>query len=764
MISSRCFIGFVYLFSLLNLGVTADDVVSAGDLSFIESEFDGVKLDSVNEYIPNVTSDEEDDRPSQTQSADLSEVFGDGNRMEDKDERISVDEVVEEVFVDVSGNVQQDAGRDEESLLDNGEIADSKTSSLLSPQSSLEKAEAYDSLALQYQQIIKENEVVQLDLEDARNRLIVYLESDLVKVTRDTANEKSYQDLLAQHEELRTMNNRMIEEVASLSTQIKDIPVDIAASIEESQRNEAEIKKLRFFKEELSTENNKLKSDIVFLQDTVNDLTNKFVEEAKTIESLNQDLKESIRSNENGSENTKSLEELTECMSTLDSIKESMNTCDTKLVIADNAFNMERLTAANAKLELGLLQRKTDSRMRTLEIETKRCFDNFKKFKKPSNNCNQTSIMTYPSDIYAYLVERCSYDRLVVAQKKVISSLSAGFGGILTYGNTVKESIMQGMGIESSTSTSRDASESNGGMFTTQLKQAAVILTPIAILLSGHVETLGSTIASTSKVALNNAQQFYDETLFPVFHNTVVPHVSQFTTQCTEMFTVGCTKVNDFYVTHLQSHVTTASTQIESLYHQHLEEFVNTYIAPTSSVVWSKISPTVNHIRTFFGNINFLESGTQVLAELMMYRETAISSLKSNDAFEGLFGNYAENVARTIVTLLALYTAYGGIQLIFSALLYVLVPKGRRYGKTHGKERASIRYVRKGSQDLTPAVPADKEIDTEKEALKEKTTSPSIKKPDLKVAAMSPSKRSAPPSPNIFREKIPPYSGTPLKN
>lgn len=757
MISSRCLIGFVYLFSILNLGVTADDVASAGDLSFIESEFDGVKLDSLNEYIPNVTSDEEDDRPSQTQSADLSEVFGEENRMEDKDERISVDEVVEEVFVDVSGNAQQDAGRDEESLLDNREIADSKTSSLLSPQSSSEKAEAYDSLALQYQQIIKENEVVQLDLEDARNRLIVYLESDLVKVTRDTANEKSYQDLLAQHEELRTVNNRMIEEVASLTSQIKDAPVDIAASIEESQRTEAEMKKLRFFKDELGIENNKLKSDIVFLQETVNDLTNKSVEEAKTIESLNQDLKESIRSNENGSENTKSLEELTECMSTLDSVKESMNTCDTKLVIADNAFNMERLTAANAKLELGLLLRKTDYRMRTLERETKRC-------SKHPNNGSQTSIMTNPSDIYAFLVERCSYDRLVVAQKKVISSLSAGFGGVLSYGNTVKESIMQGMGLESSTSTSRDASESNGGMFTTQLKQAAVILTPIAILLSGHVETLGSAIASTSKVAFNNAQQFYDETLFPVFHNTVVPHVSQFTTQCIEMFTVGCTKVNDLYVTHLQSHVTTASTQIGSLYHQYLEEFVNTYIAPTSSVVWRKVSPTVNHIRTFFGNINFQESGSQVLTELMMYRETAISSLKSNEAFEGLFGNYAENVARTIVTLLALYTAYGGIQLIFSALLYVLVPKSRRYGKTHGKERASIRYVRKGSQDLTPAVPADKEIDTEKEALKEKTTSPSIKKPDLKVAAMSPSKRSAPPSPNIFREKIPPYSGTPLKN
>lgn len=753
MISSRCLIGFVYLFSLLNLGVTADDVVSAGDLSFIESEFDGVKLDSLNEYIPNVTSDEEDDRPSQAQPADLSEVFEEGNRMEDKDERISVDKVVEEVFVDVSGDTQQDAGRDEESLLDNGEITESKTSSLLSPQSSSEKAEAYDSLALQYQQIIKENEVVQLDLEDARNRLIVYLESDLVKVTRDTANEKSYQDLLAQHEELKIVNIRMIEEVASLTTPIKDVPVDIAASIEESQRNEAEMKKLRFFKDELGTENNRLKSDIVFLQDTVNDLTNKSVEEAKTIESLNQDLKESIRSNENGSDNTKSLEDLAECMSTLDSVKESMNTCDTKLVIADNAFNMERLTAANAKLELGLLLRKTDYRMRTLERETKRC-------SKFNNNGSQTSIMTNPSDIYAFLVERFSYDRLVVAKSKVISSISAGFGGIVSYGNTVKESIMQGMGIESTTS--RDASESNGGVFTTQFKQAAVILTPIAILLSGHVETLGSTIASTSKVAFNNAQQIYDETLFPVFHNTVVPHVSQFTTQCTEMFTVGCTKVNDLYVTHLQTHVTTASTQIGSLYHQYLEESVNTYIAPTANVVWSKISPTVNHIRTFLGNINFQESGSQVLTELMMYRETAISSLKSNEAFEGLFGSYAENVARTIVTLLALYTAYGGIQLIFSALLYVLVPKGRRYGKTHGKERASIRYVRKGSQDLTPAVPADKEIDTEKEAIKEKSTS--IKKPDLKVSAMSPSKRSAPPSPNIFREKIPPYSGTPLKN
>ena len=752
MISSRCLIGLVYLFSLLNFGVTADDVVSAGDLSFIESEFDGVKLDSLNEYIPNVTSDEEDDKPSQAQSADLGEVFREGNRMEDKDERISIDQVVEEVLVDISGDAQQDAGRDEESLQDNGEIADSKTSSLLSPQSSLEKAEAYDSLALQYQQVIKENEVVQLDLEDARNRLIVYLESDLVKVTRDTANEKSYQDLLAQHEELKIVNFRMIEEVASLTTQIKDVPVDIAASIEESQRNEAEMKKLRFFKDELGTENNRLKSDIVFLQDTVNDLTNKSVEEAKTIESLNQDLKESIRSNENGSDNTKSLEDLAECMSTLDSVKESMNTCDTKLVIADNAFNMERLTAANAKLELGLLLRKTDYRMRTLERETKRC-------SKFNNNGNQTSIMTNPSDIYAFLVERFSYDRLVVAKSKVISSISAGFGGIVTYGITMKESIMQGMGIESSTS--RDASESNG-MFTTQFQQAAVILTPIAILLSGHVETLGSAIASTSKVALNNAQQIYDETLFPVFHNTVVPHVSQFTTQCTEMFTVGCTKVNDLYVTHLQTHVTTASTQIGSLYHQYLEEFVNTYIAPTSSAVWSKISPTVNHIRTFFGNINYQESGSQVLTELMMYRETAISSLKSNEAFEGLFGSYAETVARTIVTLLALYTAYGGIQLIFSALLYVLVPKGRRYGKTHGKERASIRYVRKGSQDLTPAVPADKEIDTEKEDIKEKTTS--IKKPDLKVAAMSPSKRSAPPSPNIFREKIPPYSGTPLKN
>ena len=752
MISSRCLIGLVYLFSLLNFGVTADDVVSAGDLSFIESEFDGVKLDSLNEYIPNVTSDEEDDKPSQAQSADLGEVFREGNRMEDKDERISIDQVVEEVLVDISGDAQQDAGRDEESLQDNGEIADSKTSSLLSPQSSLEKAEAYDSLALQYQQVIKENEVVQLDLEDARNRLIVYLESDLVKVTRDTANEKSYQDLLAQHEELKIVNFRMIEEVASLTTQIKGVPVDIAASIEESQRNEAEMKKLRFFKDELGTENNRLKSDIVFLQDTVNDLTNKSVEEAKTIESLNQDLKESIRSNENGSDNTKSLEDLAECMSTLDSVKESMNTCDTKLVIADNAFNMERLTAANAKLELGLLLRKTDYRMRTLERETKRC-------SKFNNNGNQTSIMTNPSDIYAFLVERFSYDRLVVAKSKVISSISAGFGGIVTYGITMKESIMQGMGIESSTS--RDASESNG-MFTTQFQQAAVILTPIAILLSGHVETLGSAIASTSKVALNNAQQIYDETLFPVFHNTVVPHVSQFTTQCTEMFTVGCTKVNDLYVTHLQTHVTTASTQIGSLYHQYLEEFVNTYIAPTSSAVWSKISPTVNHIRTFFGNINYQESGSQVLTELMMYRETAISSLKSNEAFEGLFGSYAETVARTIVTLLALYTAYGGIQLIFSALLYVLVPKGRRYGKTHGKERASIRYVRKGSQDLTPAVPADKEIDTEKEAIKEKSTS--IKKPDLKVSAMSPSKRSAPPSPNIFREKIPPYSGTPLKN
>lgn len=710
MIFSRCLIGFVYVFSILNFGVAGDDIVTAGDLSFIENVVDGVKLETVNEYIPNLTSDEEEASPSQLQSPELNENFERRDDGEDitavadqvveearvVEEVSAVEEahvaeevprveevrVIEEVSVDIAGDALQDSGSsddaelpevDDEGLpLDTEGTEDEETDSEITSMESLEPTSTYDELLLQNQQIVTENEEMQVDLEDARNRLIGYLESDLVKVTRDTLDEKQLQALLTQQEELKIANTQ-------------------------------------------------LKEEIQVLQNTVADLTSKSLVEAEKIQTLNQELQSSMQSS-----------------------AESMRTSDAEL-------NLAKESAENAIMEIGLLQTKIE----TLEIEANALR------KQGSGNL---------TDIYAFLVERFSYDRLVLAKSKVISYVTAAWGSVTTHANTLKQSIVQG--VESVTG--QDLSQSTG-MFMTHFNQATVILAPIAILLVGHVETIGSTIASTTTVALANAQEFYNETLFPVFHNTVVPQARQLTAQGTQALTTGCTAAYDVYVTsiatpalalydaNLKTHVDSATAQIGALYTQHLEEFVNTYIAPTSTAVWNTISPTVNKIRTYLGEINFTESGSMILSELMSYRETAISSLRSNEMFEKLFGDHSENVARTIVTLLALYTVYGAIQLLFGALLYVVLPKGRKYGRTHGKERASIRYVRKGSQDLTPATPADKEIDVEKEASKAAPVTP-VKRPDLKVAAVSPSKRSAPPSPNIFREKIPPYSGTPLKN
>jgi hypothetical protein len=723
MIFSRCLIGFVYVFSILNVGVAGDDIVTAGDLSFIEKEVDGVKLETVNEYIPNLTVDEEKASPSQLQSPELSENFE--RRDDAEDVRTVADQVVEEVevvedaqvvqeipvieevpageeaqvveevptveevrvieevSVDISGDALQDSSSSDDAelpeandgglTLDTEGTEDEETDSEITSMESLEPTSTYDELLLQNQQIVTENEEIQVDLEDARNRLIGYLESDLVKVTRDTLDEKQLQGLLTQSEELKTANMQ-------------------------------------------------LKEEIQVLQNTVADLTSKSLVEAEKIQTLNQELQASMQSS-----------------------AESMRTCDAEL-------NLVKESAENAIMEIGLLQKKTE----TLEIE--------------ANTCSRKQGSGNLTDIYAFLVERFSYDRLVLAKSKVITYVTAAWGGVMTHANTLKQSIVQG--VESVTG--QDLSQSTG-MFMTHFNQATVIMAPIAILLVGHVETLGSTIASTTTVALANAQEFYNETLFPLFHNTVVPQARQLTAQGTEALSTGCIAAYDVYVTsiatpalalydaNLKTHVDSATAQIGTLYTQHFEEFVNTYIAPTSTAVWNTISPTVNKIRTYLGEINFTESGSMILSELMSYRETAISSLRSNEMFEKLFGDHSENVARTIVTLLALYTAYGAIQLLFGALLYVLLPKGRKYGRTHGKERASIRYVRKGSQDLTPPTPADKEIDVEKEAVKATPVTP-MKRPDLKVAAVSPSKRSAPPSPNIFREKIPPYSGTPLKN
>jgi hypothetical protein len=712
MIFSRCLIGFVCVFSILNFGVAGDDIVTAGDLSFIENEVDGVKLETVNEYIPNLTSDEEEASPSQLQSPELNENFERRDDAEDvtavadqvvEEARVveevpaveetqvveevpTVEEVrvIEEVSVDISGDALQDSGSsddaelpevaDERLPLDTEGTEDEETDSEIASMESLEPTSTYDELLLQNQQIVTENEEMQVDLEDARNRLIGYLESDLVKVTRDSLDEKQLQGLLTQQEELKVANTQ-------------------------------------------------LKEEIQVLQNTVADLTSKSLVEAEKIQTLNQELQSSMQSS-----------------------AESMRTCDAELKLVKES-------AENAIMEIGLLQKKTE----TLEIE--------------ANTCSRKQGSGNLTDIYAFLVERFSYDKLVLAKSKVINYVTAAWGGVTTHANTLKQSIVQG--VESVTG--QDLSQSTG-MFMTHFNQATVILAPIAILLVGHVETLGSTIASTTTVALANAQEFYNETLFPVFHNTVVPQARQLTAQGTQALSTGCTAAYDVYVTsiatpalalydaNLKTHVDSATAQIGALYTEHLEEFVNTYIAPTSTAVWNTISPTVNKIRTYLGEINFTESGSMILSELMSYRETAISSLRSNDMFEKLFGDHSENVARTIVTLLALYTVYGAIQLLFGALLYVLLPKGRKYGRTtHGKERASIRYVRKGSQDLTPATAADKEIDVEKEASKAAPVTP-VKRPDLKVAAVSPSKRSAPPSPNIFREKIPPYSGTPLKN
>ena len=672
--------------------------MTAGDLSFIENEVDGVKLETVNEYIPNLTSDEEEASPSQLQSPELNENFERRDDAEDVtavadqvvekarvvEEVPAVEEVrvIEEVSVDISGDALQDSGSnddaefrevaDEGPPLDTEGTEDEETDSEITLKESLESTSTYDELLLQNQQIVTENEEMQVDLEDARNRLIGYLESDLVKVTRDTLDEKQLQGLLTQQEELKVANTQ-------------------------------------------------LKEEIQVLQNTVADLTSKSLVDAEKIQTLNQDLQASIQSS-----------------------AESMRTYDAEL-------NLAKESAENAIMEIGLLQKKAE----TLEIE--------------ANTLRKQGSGSL-TDIYAFLVERFSYDRLVLAKSKVITYVTTAWGGVTTHANTLKQSIVQG--VESVTG--QDLSLSTG-MFMTHFNQATVIMAPIAILLVGHVETLGSTIASTTTVALVNAQEFYNETLFPVFHNTVVPQARQLTAQGTQALSTGCTAAYDVYITsiatpalalydaNLKTHVDSATAQIGALYTEHLEEFVNTYIAPTSTAVWNTISPTVNKIRTYLGEINFTESGSMILTELMSYRETAISSLRSNDMFEKLFGDHSENVARTIVTLLALYTLYGAIQLLFGALLYVLLPKGRKYGRTHGKERASIRYVRKGSQDLTPATPADKEIDVEKEASKAAPVTP-VKRPDLKVNAVSPSKRSAPPSPNIFREKIPPYSGTPLKN
>ena len=207
-------------------------------------------------------------------------------------------------------------------------------------------------------------------------------------------------------------------------------------------------------------------------------------------------------------------------------------------------------------------------------------------------------------------------------------------------------------------------------------------------------------------------QCYYSDTLLPLFHDTVVPLMSKLNFKATRFVSAKWSVLRSFYSesihapasalyeAHLAVHVNTLSRNIKEFYDKNLKEFVDLHIAPSVVACSAKLAHALSGAGVLLAGLNLHLVPESMTNTFLQYRSALIAFLKANETVRNTFGEHTDSVVVTLVNFVPAFLVYILLQLLLTFVISVAVgPKRRKSERTHGEERASIRFMRKGSQE-----------------------------------------------------------------
>jgi hypothetical protein len=523
---------------------------------------------------------------------------------------------------------------------------------------------AYQSLATAYQQITEDTEVIRAELEDARNRLIAYLEADILRVAKDETKEAEFQELIAKYEEAVEINASLRNQVSDLSLQVEGITPVESVNDQEFKIMQVEHQRLKFFHDDLVRENEELRSELAQHRDRVT-----VPAEMQEIAAQNAELSSQL---------AESKEVILSLTASLDSAEEASKSLAAKLAISKNIVTVEQLSTENAKLELDVVTRESNARINKLEKELKA---SARQLKVNSLVGSETSA---PGDSESIASQWLTM--LSAAAEPYTSTLiqfgGAGLVGVLAFQKGVIEKMQ------------------------TPVTEAFQGFSPAYDSVVGYLGPYVTAVFAGAADVIEVIEGYYNDTLYPLFHDTVLPEMSKMNFKVTKFISARWSEfkdlysvnihapASDLYDAHLAVHVNAVTGNVKELYDNNLKEFIDLHIAPR----WIEVLASAGAL---VAALNLPQVPGNVATTVKHSYSASVTFLKENETVRNMFGENTDYFVIFFAKCVTSFMVCILFQFAFTFIVSILTTKSKRRksGGTHGEEKASIRYVRKGSQE-----------------------------------------------------------------
>lgn len=422
---------------------------------------------------------------------------------------------------------------------------------------------------------------------------------------------------------------------------------------------------------------------------------------------LSQEPKASIHTN---SQSTDSIPEedrsimeaqLLECLNNINSSTDQFEIIRSKLIISENIVLLEKLSAENCELRISLLTKETNTRIRSIEKESK---NHMKKLASmhPSRAINSTSngifgnysdgfnslsnlLMTvqtlcskYKASLFVFLEH--TFAEMKPHADGLISSI-VQFNLTLPSVSDIKASIL----IYSSTATDviNYLRSELGPFYSSSVIRAYIFYDRI-------LKGLHSFVLS--------ATNCYKEILFPAFHDVLLPQVKivkilflEFAITCynlmKEQYIIrihpsAIAILSPVYSKYLQPHFTFLVEKGTEFYEKYLYEHVVMYINPTCTFLWASICSVAYSTQTALVEIDgenimriCFTYPSDLLSSFLINRAVILMYLQSHPIVERRFGSYSGKVVTIFANFVIAYMLYFLVGVIIRLVFSIAILK-----------------------------------------------------------------------------------------
>ena len=462
--------------------------------------------------------------------------------------------------------------------------------------------------------------------------------------------------------------------------------------------------------------------------------------------------------------------DLVSCLSTLKTSTEEIENYESKLKISKNIEVVEKLTAENCKLKSDVMMRESRTKIKALEGEAKKHQQQINALsskrpygkKGPSN-----SDMRFDRDakfLYTLFTNSTAaiYEFLEPIYHRIVPSTENGMKGTTNAkGDNETGSVYDRFLILCSASKVK---------FDQLVKDFHPIYSAFILQLSGVYQQVAQVLYDSIFALVD----YYHDTIFPIFHNQVVPEVvrisaavyevlQSFHSQAhgvlsTHVYTPVIAALYPLYQEHLEPHVTAFGVTANEFYSKHLEDSVDTYVYPAYEAFLEHIASTTTSLQALYNGIDgndIMASAVSVASDLYSHfiesRSLCLTFLENQPVLQDAFGVYTGRIVTIFVNFIIAYAIYCIVSFLLDGFLWAIGADSKEADQTDSDRDESVTFHSRSPQKISRRDMHISVIESKEEREYSDDVRPSVSK-----------RNRSPKSPTVAGDR--PYSGLPLSS